>query len=241
MINFIVCDSNKVVVAEVKRLIEQKMMKNDICYQIHTFYKYDDEFNSIINKPMSNKIYILDIETSNISGIDVAKTIRNNDYQSVIIFLASDDKYGQFLLQKEFPFLSFINKTNDLDSKLFKSLQICMKKFNLSKMLNYSINGSFYNIPVDDIIYVSRDQVERKCFIKTSYLEAMISKPLSEIKEILGDEFIYSHRSCLINQSKVRVVDTNAHKIYFSDNLVIDLFSQIYRKELKKYCEIKVK
>lgn len=63
MINFIVCDSNKVVVAEVKRLIEQKMMRNDICYQIHTFYKYDDEFNLIINKPMSNKIYILDIET----------------------------------------------------------------------------------------------------------------------------------------------------------------------------------
>ena len=29
---------------------------------------------------MSNKIYILDIETSNISGIDVAKTIRNSVY-----------------------------------------------------------------------------------------------------------------------------------------------------------------
>lgn len=241
MINFIVCDSNKVVVAEVKKLIEQKMMKNDISYKIHTFYKYDGVFNSIINKPMSNKIYILDIETSNISGIDVAQTIRNDDYQSVIIFLANDDKYGQLLLQKEFPFLSFINKTNNLDNKLSKALQICMKKLNLSKMLNCSINGFFYSIPVDDIIYVLRDQVERKCFIKTSYLEAMISKSLSEIKAILGDEFIYSHRSCLINQSKVRVVDTNGHKIYFSDNLVIDLFSRIYKKELKKYCEIKIK
>ena len=48
MINFIICDDNKKVVSKVKNIINKLMMKNNIGYQMHGYYDYDQNFKEII-------------------------------------------------------------------------------------------------------------------------------------------------------------------------------------------------
>lgn len=231
MINFIVCDDNKNILKKVKEIIINSMMNNDTGYEIHIFNDYDNSFKDIIKAKIPNKIYILDIETPTSSGIDIARKIRNIDYDSIIIFLTAHEELGYTILQKEFLFLSFINKYDNYENKLLKAIKTSLRKINTNKMLKYTKNGVVYTIPLEDILYITRDSVERKCIIKTEYLEVMISKQLKEIKEDLTSDFVYSHRSCIVNKNKVRIVDFREHRIIFNNDEEISLVSSIFKKE----------
>ena len=234
MINFIVCDDNVEILKKVKEIISNAMMNNDTGYEIHAFKDYDSKFKNIIQAKMPNKIYILDIETPTSSGIDIARKIRNKDYNSTIIFLTAHEELGYAILQKEFLFLAFINKYDNYEPKLLKSIKTALRRINCNKMLKYNKNGIVYTIPLEDIIYITRDSVERKCIVKTEYLEIMISKQLKEIMEELTPDFVYSHRSCIVNKNKVRIVDFKNHKITFSNNETTNLISLVFKKELTK-------
>lgn len=234
MINFIVCDDNNEILKRVKEIINNAMMNNDVGYEIHLFKDYNSEFKEIVKSKIPNKIYILDIETPTSSGIDVARKIRNIDYESIIIFLTAHEELGYTILQKEFLFLAFINKYDNYGPKLLKSIKIALRKINNNQMLKYNKNGIIYTIPLDDILYVTRDSVERKCLIKTEYLEIMISKQLKEIKEELTPDFVYSHRSCIVNKNKVRVIDFRRHQIIFNNDEVINLISNKFKKEFDR-------
>jgi len=233
MINFIVCDDNKSILNKVTNIIENAMMNNDTCYEIYSFNDYDSKFKEMINQKIPNKIYILDIETPTSSGIDIARKIRNIDYDSIIIFLTAHEELGYTILQKEFLFLSFINKFDNYEPKLLKSIKTALKKINNKQMLKYSKNGIVYTIPLDDILYITRDSVERKCIVKTDYLEIMISKQLNELKEELPENFIYSHRSCIVNKDNIRIVNIRKHQITFNNNETINMVSSLFKKEFE--------
>ncbi len=232
MINYIICDDNKKVVSKVKGIINKLMMKNNAGYQIHCFYDYDLSFKEMIQKELPNKIYILDIETPSSSGIDIARKIRADDYRSTIIFLTAHEELGYTLLKKEYLFLAFINKYDNYEQKLYNSLKISLRKINCSKMLRYYANGVLYTLPLDDIVYICRDSVERKCLIKTSYTEILLSKQLNEIKEDLTENFVYSHRSCIVNKDRIRVIDFRTRTITFDNDITTTLISNTYKKEL---------
>ena len=145
------------------------------------------------------------------------KKIRIDDYNSTIIFLTIHEELGYTLLKKEYSFLAFINKYDNYEQRLYNVLKIALRKINCSKMIKYYNNGVLYNLPLDDILYISRDSVERKCFIKTAYSEVLISKQLNEIKEDLSDNFVYSHRSCIVNKDRIRMIDFRNRVITFDN------------------------
>ncbi len=234
MINYIVCDDNKEFARSVKDIIDKVMMKNDTEYKVHCFNDYTKSFFELLNKELPNKIYILDIEAPSASGLDVAREIRKDDYRSIIIFLTSHEELAYTLLQKEYLFLAFINKYDDYREKLIHAINIAMKKLNCYQMFRYYNNGVYYNIPLDDILYIYKDSIERKSIIKTPYIEIMISKQLNEIKEILNDNFEYSHRSCIVNKSRIRVVNKKKHEIIFDNQDKINFLSNIYKKGKEK-------
>ena len=103
-VNFIVCDDNVMTLKKVERIISRSMMGNKLAYKTHLFNDYNDKFMETLNSSMSNKIYILDIETPTRSGIDIARKIRFNDVNSVIIFLTGHEELGLTILKNELMF-----------------------------------------------------------------------------------------------------------------------------------------
>ena len=86
------------------------MMKNNLSYKVHLYSDYNKSFIKMINQNLSNKIYILDIETPSESGINMARKIREKDIDSIIIFLTSHYELGPALLDEELMFLTFVSK-----------------------------------------------------------------------------------------------------------------------------------
>ena len=110
MINFIVCDDKKYFIDEVINIIDSVMINNNQLYNKFEFNEYNDEFIKIIYSNLEYKIYILDIEVNQNSGIDIARKIRNIDINSMIIFITSYyEKYTKDILKSKFMFLDFID------------------------------------------------------------------------------------------------------------------------------------
>ena len=177
MINFIICDDNEKIALDIKEIIDKFMMKNKTEYKTHLFNDLDDNFMKIIKEPLSFKIYILDIETPSRSGIDVARSIRKRDVDSVIIFITSHEELGLTLLKNEIMFLSFINKFDNYEERLITSIKKSLEVLKRKNIIRFEERGVLYTIAMNDILYITRDSVERKCIIKTDYAEIKTYKP----------------------------------------------------------------
>lgn len=138
MINFIICDDKKEFIDEIENTINTVMMKNNEAYKKHIYSEYNDNFINIIDKNLSWKIYILDIEVKDKLGIDIARKIREKDIESMIIFItAYYEKYIQDILKSKFMFLDFINKQNDYQKELESTIEYALK--NIKKKILYAL------------------------------------------------------------------------------------------------------
>ena len=203
MINFIICDDVKQYREMVEHIVVSYMMKNKLEYKTHIFKDYDSDFLKIVESKLSFKVYILDIETPTRSGIDIARLIRNKDVDSVLIFLTGHQELGHVVMKNDFLFLSYINKFDDCEKRLTKSLDKALQMFKIKSVIRFKDNGVVYTIPQDDILYITRDSVERKCIIVTDYSEFHVGKNLAELEEEVNDNFVKTHRACLMNTKRI--------------------------------------
>lgn len=232
MVNFVVVDDNVEVSKKVEKIINKVMINEPMEYTINTFNDYNSKFNNIMNKSMSNKVYILDIETKSASGIDIARQIRKNDIDSVIIFITAHEELGGVIIKESLMVLTFICKFDDFDNKLKNAVENSLKIVGNKKVIRFNDYNSLYTIPIKDIIYITRDSVERKSIIKTDYTIYKVTKSLLELKELGGGALIQTHRACLANEQRISKIDKTNRLITFDNGIVIDLLSDSYKKEL---------
>ncbi len=232
MINFIIVDDIEKYVSKVVEMIDSLMMGSCYEYKIHKFNDYDLKFMKVMEEPLANKIYIMDIETKTSSGIDVARKIRNSDLNSVILFMTAYEDLGNLVAKKILLTLALISKFDDFDNNMNKALKEAIDILGKRRIIKIQDYSTVYLVPIDDILYVTRDSFERKAVIVTSYDEYKVSKSLTEIKELAGDLLTKTHRACLVNEKRVRKIDKKNNIIYFDNGTSIDLISPNYKKEL---------
>lgn len=230
MINFIVVDDNKKFLDIMSDIITKTMMSNKFVYKTHKFVEYDSSFYDIMNSNLSNKIYILDIETREASGIDVARKIRKHDIDSIIIFATVHNEAGLVLLKDDLMFLNFICKFDDFENKLSNSINKALEFIHHKVNIKFEDRGTIYTIPLSDILYVTKESNDRKCIIKTANSEFKINLTLKEVVELCDNKLIQTHRSCFVNMDRVRMIDKRENVIVFDNGLSIDMLSSTYKK-----------
>lgn len=239
MISFAVCDDEKEFRKTVVKTIDKIFMKNTIDYEIREFSGYDKNFESFIDQPLTSKIYILDIEIYNsISGIDIARKIRKNDWNSLIIMVTSHADMGYDALKAQIMLLAFISKFDECEKNLTTVLKKAVSKIDNKKVLVFETNGISHRIYLDDILYVTKDTVDRKCIITTTYNEFAVNYTMNQMIEELDERFFLSHRSCLVNTEKIKKIDWKQNIIYFDQDKSIDLLSRDKKKGLKEFVSI---
>ncbi len=235
MLNYIICDNNKQIVENVSGIIDTLMMKNNTDYRISKFYDYDDTFMKQMNTKGHNKIYVLDIEVNDKSGIDIARKIREKDLHSAIIFLTSHGELAEYVVYNVISPLGFISKFDNYEEKLKRLINIAMQQLGTRSLLRFETAKMAYQIPLHDILYITHDSVDRKSIIVTEYTEFRVNKTLSEIFKQLSSQFKYSHRACIVNMERITKVDTKNKLLVFDNGQTLDIISNNHKKELKEY------
>lgn len=235
MLHFVVCDDNNVIREKIGKIITKLMLPIDIEYKTLMFSRYDKNFAQFIDKNVGKKIYILDIEIDPHSGLDIARKIREKDWESIIIILTAHYELLYDAFKNRLMLLDFISKFDNYEHNLYETLKLALKASDIKKQLSFEFNRTLYKIDFNDILYIIKDTGKKKIIIKTFFKEYAVSLNLNKIKNMLNNSFIQTHRACIINRENVKNIDFKENMITFVNNEKISLLSKTYKKDVKKY------
>ena len=229
--NFVIYEDNDEFISSYKEVIFSVMSNSNIDYNTVVVNKYDQEKLLNVN---GKKIYLLDVEVPGKNGIDVARSIRNNnDWSSPIIVITSHNEYKIVGYTSKILMLDFIDKNDDFVNNLKDALLVALKISGEEKHYCISHKNEMIQIPYNDILYFEKNLNDNDCTVVTKDNEYLIRKSIVNIMDELDGNFYKSHRSCIVNVDNIRRVDFDNNNIYF-DNSSIDLLSRSNKKGLKE-------
>lgn len=234
MIKIIIVEDDKKCQEEIKRILrETEIGKEGI--EIKYFTKFDSELKKIIKETEERKIYIMDIELeSKVSGIDIAKYIREKDWESEIIFITSHDKMFETAYRNVYEIFDFIEKFYQLEKRLKKDLKIIYKKNFDNKMFKYKSRNVDIQIYYRAIKYIHRDKESRKLIICTDKNNYAVNINVSDAKEYLDERFQIVHRACIVNTERVEVYNWTKGYFVLEDGNKVHMLSKKYKKEIER-------
>lgn len=233
MINFILCDDNDYVRELNERMISRVAMPYDFNYTINSFDRYNIKLKNLINTPSDIKIYILDLELPNKSGLDIAKEIRKVDWDSIIIILTSHDELELSILKQRLLILDFISKFDNYEKRIEEVINMVIEKIDTKKIISFKSQKELHHVKLDNVMYVFKDNETDKTTIVTVDGEYPVRDPLSSIADKLDSRFYQTHRACYVNLDKIESVDFKNSIVYFNNDTSIAYLSRNYKKELR--------
>lgn len=233
MINFILCDDNDYVREINERMISRVAMPYDFNYTINSFDRYNIKLKNLINTPSDIKIYILDLELPNKSGLDIAKEIRKVDWDSIIIILTSHDELELSILKQRLLILDFISKFDNYEERISEVINMVIEKIDTKKIISFKSKKELHHVKLDNVMYVFKDNETDKTTIVTVDGEYPVRDPLSSIADKLDSRFYQTHRACYVNLDKIESVDFKNSIVYFNNDTSIAYLSRNYKKELR--------
>ncbi len=232
MIKFVIVEDNKALQEQIKQLLIKISISTNQEYDADYFSKYNDKLQTEINDQSFRKVYIMDIELENsISGIEIAQKIRENDWDSEIIFVTSHDKMFETVHRNILEVFDFIEKFLDMDKRLEKDiLKIINKKYD-NKILKIKGNNVELELHMKNILYIEKE--DRKSVIHAFENQFKTNLTLEKLLEMLDDRFARTHKSCIAN--KEHIVEKNYAKGYFllDTGEKVDLLSKKFKKEIE--------
>ncbi len=232
LVKFIIVDDSKEEIVHIKSMLDEVVKTEK---EVLAFTKVDAKLKKEIQNVDSRKIYILDIELGRgISGINVAKLIRDIDWESEIIFITNHDKMFESAHRTIYAVFDFIEKFHDFDKRFKKDIKDILKRNFDNKMFIYKgKNGIELSIYYKAILYIYRETEDRKLVVVTNTNKYMLTMSIKDIFEYLDDRFVQCHRSCIVN--KMHITEKNYKDGYFTLDTgeKIYFLSKKYKKELE--------
>lgn len=220
MISFFICEDNSDFARKIRKIIDNYMMNLDIDYDFKYFEKYDYKFKKAIKVNGGFRIYLLDIQTPDGSGIDAARFIREEleDWSSVIIMITAYNEYKYDALNNRLFLLDFINKLDNCEIRLREDLNKIMKLYDCKrKCLSFEYGRIAKKIDFKSIVYITKEKDSKKCTIHTEEKDYLICKNLKCLYKELDDRFLKVSRSTIVNLEQIQSYDKRENMITFKN------------------------
>jgi len=232
-----VVEDDKKTQETIKEVLRKVVMSKDNSIEVKYFTKYSKELKRIIDDNSCRKVYIMDIELeTKTSGIEIAKLIREKDWESEIIFITSHDKMFETVYRNVYEVFDFIEKFYEMEKRLTKDIDLIFKKNFDNKMFTFTSRNVDLQIYYRAITYITRDKEERKILIHTDTNVFKLNMNLNDVTALLDDRFVQTHRSCIANHQRVH--EWNWPKNYFvlDNGEKVEYLSKKYKKEVEASC-----
>ncbi len=238
MLNFIIYEDNKNYMQKNISGVNIALANYDIDYRIHKFDSYSQKLDDIIHDKDMKKIYILDVEMRDVSGLEVAARIRENDWDSIIIFATAYDKYHNDVFYNRLMVLDFIYKYDGYEDRLIDDVKASLKIIYRENTFTFKFNRVLYRIPFEHITYIEKEPIVKRCIIHTVNGDYNIMRSIHWLSENLGPSFIRTHQSCVVNANNIEEVELGTNTIYFKNGDSTSLMTERTKRELKAYVGI---
>ena len=210
------CDDDKHITEEVKKLLLEYAKENRIIIDI-------DEFESgekLLNSENNYDIIVLDFQLGSTDGLTVAKKLRKRNVLSCIFFLTS---YPHFMIDAfEVNTFRFLLKPID-KSKFFKAIDDYVKIVDANYPITLIQNKELKKINSNEICFIEADGKYSNIHLSDKIMHC--SKTLSGVTRLLPAYcFVRTHRSYVVNLHYIKsyssdtVYLSNGEAAYLSKN-----------------------
>ena len=165
MLRFIICEDNPDYLDKIAIIINKVMMPYNFEYKINKYSEYNKEVEEYIVQKHEQKIYVLDIELPDVSGLEIASNIREVDLESMIIFVTSHPECQNDIFYSRLLAIDYINKNKLWKDRLEKTIKYAVKNINNRRILSFDYNYNSYRLSISDILYVEKIPEHQKCVI----------------------------------------------------------------------------
>lgn len=238
MLNIVIYENNGSFITKNISSINLALSNYDIDYRIHKFKDYSDELDSIVKSSDCRKIYILNAETGDVSGIEVARRIRKYDWDSIIIMVAGSGKLKNDIFNVKLMILDYIFRIDEYEKRLVDDIKIAFSIIDKSRVWAFKYNHVIHLIPYDHICYIEKEQAIKRCIVHTINEKYYVTSSINCILSQLNGNFCRTHQSCIINLNNVRKIDLSSNKIIFKNGESTDMLTTRMKKEVKKYYRV---
>lgn len=213
LLNIAICDDDLIFASKIETMLLEISKKRLLEMHIEVYFDGSELWNDISRGDTYELLY-LDIEMEKLNGIDVAKKIRENDTNAIIIYISNYENYFIELFEVE-PF-RFIKKP--VDEKIFSNYfdKAYERMLQDEAYFEYRFNKVSYKILTKNIIYF--ESSGRLINVKYKDGEGKFYGKLSTIEKQLQNgkiPFLRIHQSFLVNYRFVS-------KISFSNVILFD-------------------
>lgn len=240
MLKIAVVDDDKKFIAIYKQIIASLFSEHHVKIELSDFSSGNDFIKSLSVKKYD--LVFMDIDMPEISGIDIAAELRNNDQNLDIIFVSA---HPHFVFEAiRFTPYRFIRKTNFKAETKEVVDSYCSRTNMKFKMLSLELqNGDTLSERINDIIqffsirhdiyYLLKNEREAKCLSR--------KYSLSNLERLTKDYgFLRIHKSYLVNYRYIKSINAKSVVISNDDEIPIshgkkteiqDNFMELLRKE----------
>ncbi|MCH5348998.1 MAG: response regulator transcription factor [Oscillospiraceae bacterium] len=213
MIRIGICDDNSVMLNNLKNVISSVFAAYTSDFETATFDSGAMLINSHKQKPFH--VIFLDIDMPEITGFDVAKTLRDEFSNCFIIFVSS---HSELIYESmDFQPFHFIKKNSDepLSSSADRIVKKLMKhmKQNEKVILEDDISGR-HAVYIHNIIYLESDKHYVKYYIKNFTEPVKMRENISDCeKKYSYYDFVRIHKRYIINLKYLSFFDNTNNEI----------------------------
>ena len=225
-----ICDDEKRICA----ILAEKVGKICLDAEIITYASGKE----LLNADKLPDILLLDIRMPEISGMDVAKTLRDRDWRKILIFITGeeDQVFNSFDLQA----FHFLVKPV-ADEKIKEVLDNAQKELERygdisgkqDKYIEIQSGTAHIRINLSQLLYA--EVYDRKTILHMKKENIEYYGQLSVLENLVGKDFYRIHRSYLVNLKYVERYDRTSVTLTGGDNIPIS--RREYDGFLKAYLE----
>lgn len=213
MIQIGICDDNSIMLDNLKQIVGKTFAEYTPDFEIAAFTSGALLINAHKQEPFH--IIFLDIDMPNMSGFDVAKTLRDEFSNCFIIFVTS---HSELMYESmDFQPFHFIKKNSDepISSSVGRIVKKLMKHMrqNEKVVLEDDISGR-HAVYIHNIIYLESDRHYVKYYIKDTPEPIKMRENITECEEKYAYyDFVRIHKRYLINLKYLSHFDNKNNEI----------------------------
>ena len=229
MINFMlhlaICDKSLNDIEQMEKYLENIKFFNfdyEVFENAKELYKYQTQHHENFD------IYILSIELEGMLGLEVARKLREDSQEALIIFVSNDAKCVFDVFEVfTFAFLLKPLTYNKFSTTLYNAFNYL---YRTKRLFLFSYRKCNYSILCQSILYI--EKLGRKAFIHTTDARVyQCNITLEKIWEQLNpSKFAAIHISCIVNLTEIASIKCDQLKLKNNEVLYV---AKKYRQEIK--------
>lgn len=229
-LEIVICENNEKMKENICCCVHQLFLSTDLEYKIYLFNEENLDLKKLIEKKRK-KMYILDLVLDKGSGLNIGRNIRaSGDWESVIIILTSYPELHYIVYKDRLMILDFILKNENyleiLKEDILIGEKILTKEEKERSYIIIQENKLKVKLFFDEILFLEKEKERNAVYIYTLDHCFKVYNSLNNIKKDLDENFYFSHRSCIVNASKIKMIDYKKNEIIFADKKKTQLLSR---------------